>query len=237
MTSRHHTGRVPVALYTACALVSTVDTITTRCRSYAEARHWAEVLTVNDGETAVALSERPGWGQVTEALSDGSVRGVVVGTMEMVADTADAYDALVPLVRDLGGFIIVAPALNSTQVHVDALCTGLLRADRTTPARHGDALLYAEIIQPQVQSLLRRVEEACAQWPQASEERCSAERLVEKVRVRLQVGPPAEDRGAAAENYVESLARASQALNRHITTLSRARSGPTEGRNAEGRLR
>lgn len=47
--SAHRTvGRVPVALYLASADQTTADTLTARCREYAELRNWTVTVTARD---------------------------------------------------------------------------------------------------------------------------------------------------------------------------------------------
>lgn len=136
---------------------------------------------------------------------------------------------------------------NETEVdHVDALCTGLLRAGRA-PSRSSDSLFYSSVIAESVEQLLPKVEEACAQWPAAYPERAAAERLIAQTREALErmrelleanPAPPATGalypgrpvavaavprQGSSAEQLCEQLARAQQALRRHLITLAKPR--------------
>lgn len=86
-------GLVNVAVYTATCDASAADQAAARARSYAEARHWNVTAVHADPDPAVPLADRQGWQAVTDALSSGSLRGIIVGVAGHVADDAAQFAA------------------------------------------------------------------------------------------------------------------------------------------------
>jgi hypothetical protein len=107
--SRPGSGRVPVALYIATPGSDAEAAYLMRhCRNYAAARHWTATLAIADSDPAAPLADRPGWQQVTAALSDRTAQGVVTWQRAMLAHGPTEYEALAALVADRGGFVAVA---------------------------------------------------------------------------------------------------------------------------------
>ncbi|WP_329142677.1 hypothetical protein OIU91_03710 [Streptomyces sp. NBC_01456] len=100
--------RIPVALYVATSAQDAAELLTDYCRQYAAARDWHAVQTVTDTDRRAPLMERIGWVRLLALLSHGSIRGVVTYSPAMVAVPEGEYEAVRPLMRDRGAFLVTA---------------------------------------------------------------------------------------------------------------------------------
>ncbi len=125
-------GRVPVAIYLASDSGDPDGKLADLCGKFADARDWLIVEVFVDTAPLPALSERDGWQRVAEALSRGSIQGVVTWTRAMVADTSEEWDRLAAILTDRGGFL-VSGALNTPGQSLYGRTTGLASASTGTP--------------------------------------------------------------------------------------------------------
>lgn len=101
-------GRVPVILYIAGDNPVANGEALFLARRFASDREWTVVAEQTDTSTTAPLPDRAGWETVTAALADGTAHGVVVGALDMVADSPAEFAALGVLVRDRGAFLVEA---------------------------------------------------------------------------------------------------------------------------------
>ncbi|MEV7926118.1 recombinase family protein [Kitasatospora sp. NPDC088779] len=105
-------GRVPVALYIATANGDAGGALADPCRQYADAREWVVAETFTDTGPLADLNDRSGWLDLSDALSRGTVKGIVTWTRSMVAGSVEEWDRLTAILADRGWFL-VAGALDT----------------------------------------------------------------------------------------------------------------------------
>ncbi|MFG2821724.1 hypothetical protein ACGFX4_20115 [Kitasatospora sp. NPDC048365] len=99
---------MPIALYIAADDETAAPRHAVHCRRYAELRDWTVVLTATDLVPGPDLTGRTGWDQVVMALSDGSVRGIVTRSRDMLAGTTETWQTLTTLAADRNAFLTTA---------------------------------------------------------------------------------------------------------------------------------
>ncbi|UUU44329.1 recombinase family protein [Streptomyces sp. NBC_00162] len=101
-------GHVPVAVYSSSPDPATVRDSEACARRYAEARLWPVAGAWSDPDPDAPVIDRIGWRAITDALGSGMVRGIVVADPAHIAPDPSDFDRLGALVRDRGGFLVVA---------------------------------------------------------------------------------------------------------------------------------
>ncbi|MFE3506322.1 hypothetical protein [Kitasatospora sp. NPDC059160] len=118
MTSDHPrpVGRAPVAIYICSGDEPAADLIAAHVRVFARARRWTVAVLAVDSNPTQPLAERPGWQDITDALSENRACGVVTWTRDMIHDDPlnspgrqlAAFDRLATVLLERGAFLTAA---------------------------------------------------------------------------------------------------------------------------------